>query len=370
MKHLGGKLDFNLLKYNNVWQALNKYNIIFCIMPELTNEEKLSQQKEQCIFCQVISGQKPALKVYEDNKVVAILDIGPANKGHVLLMPKEHYSIMPLMPEDLIRHIFKISKGISQALLKAMLVSGTNLFIANGGIAGQQIPHFVVHIIPREKEDGVDIFDLRRINVDTNVMLELQKALQGNLHLKLQDKLAEQGLLKEAEISEEELINMIKSNLQLRDFLLKNIENLETVVNANPQLEMMFRGKNVARIKEVILSSGEDKQLEAVGNLLKGKKVNRKEERAEILKEIETGATEETSEEKALREKLSVKKNEERVKKAKFKKKGNDSEEPENNDGESKFKNSDDASGESDSIDEESETDLDDIANLLSGGNA
>ncbi len=262
----------------------------------------MAMQKEQCVFCQLISGQKPAHKVYEDDKVVAILDIAPANKGHVLLFPKEHYPIMPLVPEEILAHIFKIAKSISQALLKAMVVSGTNIFVANGGVAGQQIPHFVVHIIPREKNDGISIFDLRGIKSDKKVLVELQKALVGSLHLKLQDKLAEQGLLKEAQVSEEELIKMIESNPKLKEFLKANIDNLDKVVEANPQLEMMFKGKDLANIKKILMK---DNNLEAVGELLKGKKVQRKDNKEELLKEIEVETEEESDEEKALREKLS-----------------------------------------------------------------
>lgn len=268
----------------------------------------IENQKNQCIFCQLISGSKESYKVYEDDKVLAILDIAPANKGHVLLIPKMHYPIMPAVPEDILNHLFKIAQGISQALLKAMLVSGTNIFVANGAFAGQQIPHFVVHIIPREKDDGIDVFNTRSINIDTNILSDLQKALAGNLHLKLQDKLAEQGLLQEAEISQEELIKLIESNPKLKEFLKSNIDNLTKVLDSNPQLEMMFRGKDIEAIKKILLKSADDKQSEAVSDLLKGKKVERKDKKEELLKEIELESTEETPEEKALREKLSVKK--------------------------------------------------------------
>lgn len=282
-------------------------------MPELTPEQKqmLEEQKKQCIFCQIASGAAQAYKVYEDDKVLGILDLAPAAKGHVLLMPKEHYPIMPLVPEDILKHTFKIAKGVSQALIKALLVQGTNIFVANGANAGAQIPHFVVHIVPREENDGVAVFNLPKRNIDANLLSELQKALSGNLHLKLQDKLAEQGLLKEAEISEPELIEMIETNTKLRDFLKSNVKNLESVISVNPQLEAMFRGKDMAKIKAILLREDEDKQLDAVNKLLRGKKkAPRKDKEAEVVKKVAESVSaepEETLEEKRLREKLSVK---------------------------------------------------------------
>ncbi len=132
-------------------------------MPQLTEEdlknmtpEQIKElQKQQCIFCQIISGRVQSKKIYEDDKVIAILDINPANPGHVLLLPKEHYSIMPQMNDEEISYMFNITKGISHALLRALQVEGTNIFIANGVAAGQKAPHFMIHIIPRKQDDQV-----------------------------------------------------------------------------------------------------------------------------------------------------------------------------------------------------------------------
>ena len=84
----------------------------------MSPEELKEFQKQQCIFCQIISGKIPSKKIYEDEKAIAILDINPAAKGHVLVMPKEHYAIMPQMPDKEVAHLFKIAKKISQVILK------------------------------------------------------------------------------------------------------------------------------------------------------------------------------------------------------------------------------------------------------------
>jgi len=110
--------------------------------------------REQCIFCQIIDNKIPSKKVFEDENVVAILDINPATSGHVLIMPKEHFSIMPQINDDLLKKIFSAAKKISNALLKGFQAQGTTVFIANGLAAGQRAQHFMIHIIPRFKEDG------------------------------------------------------------------------------------------------------------------------------------------------------------------------------------------------------------------------
>lgn len=127
-------------------------------------EEKLKQmspqelkefQKKQCVFCQIISGKVPSQKIYEDNKVLVILDINPAAKGHLLILPKEHYSIQPQIPDKEQGHLFSIAKKMSHLLLKGLKVSGTSLFAANGLVAGQKAQHFILHVLPRKEGDDV-----------------------------------------------------------------------------------------------------------------------------------------------------------------------------------------------------------------------
>ena len=109
---------------------------------------------QECIFCQIVEGKTPSRRVYEDEKVLAILDINPANPGHILLMPKQHVTIFPQLTEDLIAHLALVSKLLSKTLLRALKVEGTNIFIANGFVAGQRAPHVLIHIIPRKMGDG------------------------------------------------------------------------------------------------------------------------------------------------------------------------------------------------------------------------
>ncbi len=126
-------------------------------LSQMTPEELAEFQRQNCVFCQIAGGKVPAKMVYSDNESIALLDINPAAKGHMLLMPKEHYSVMPQLPENLAEHLFMVCKGLSQAALKALHCKGTTIFVANGIAAGQKAPHFMVHIIPRNDGDGLSL---------------------------------------------------------------------------------------------------------------------------------------------------------------------------------------------------------------------
>lgn len=122
----------------------------------MSPEELKEFQKKQCIFCQIIEGKVQSKKIYEDEFCLGILDINPANPGHILLITREHYSIMPQIPDKEIEHIFRVSKSLSNSLLRSVEAQGTNIIVANGVAAGQKAQHFMVHIIPRKEHDGIN----------------------------------------------------------------------------------------------------------------------------------------------------------------------------------------------------------------------
>jgi len=159
---------------------------------QMSPEELKEFQKKQCIFCQIIDGKVSSKKVYEDEVCIAILDINPANPGHLLLMPKEHYSIMPMVPDEEIAHLGMVSKALSHALLKALKVTGTNIFIANGPAAGQRAQHFMIHVIPRKEGDGVGM-SIPEKQVSEAELSEVKKAVQERVihNLKLKKEIVE-----------------------------------------------------------------------------------------------------------------------------------------------------------------------------------
>jgi histidine triad (HIT) family protein len=160
-------------------------------LKNMSPEELKAFQMQNCIFCQIIEGKVDSKKVYEDDKCLAILDINPATPGHVLLMPKEHYAIMPVIPEDVIKHLFMISKQISNALLKSLQSQGTNIFVANGAAAGQKAQHFMLHVIPRMENDGLNL-NLVPGKVDENTLEQLRKTLSQKINGDLGTELPEE----------------------------------------------------------------------------------------------------------------------------------------------------------------------------------
>jgi histidine triad (HIT) family protein len=110
---------------------------------------------EDCLFDQIIAGEIPATKVYEDDKILAILDIHPVNPGHVLVMPKKHCFNMLDADEETLQAMILATKKIAIAVLSGLGYDDFNLELNNGRIAGQIIPHLHWHIVPRTADDGL-----------------------------------------------------------------------------------------------------------------------------------------------------------------------------------------------------------------------
>ena len=160
---------------------------------QMSPEELKEFQKQQCVFCQIIDGKVASKKVYEDDKCLAILDINPANPGHVLLMPKEHFPLMPLIPEDIIGHLFIVSKALSRVMLTAVSAEGVDVFVANGSAAGQRAQHFMIHIIPRKAGDEVKL-DIPVNELPEKKVKEAKEAIKEkvNLVFKLKKEVVEE----------------------------------------------------------------------------------------------------------------------------------------------------------------------------------
>lgn len=108
-----------------------------------------------CIFCKTVKGEMPSSKVYESANVEGILDINPTTKGHTLLMPKVHYESLLDLPADLLQELFAGAQKVGAAMKKALGVSGFNVLVNDGKVAGQLIPHMHVHVVARSLEDNL-----------------------------------------------------------------------------------------------------------------------------------------------------------------------------------------------------------------------
>jgi histidine triad (HIT) family protein len=109
---------------------------------------------EDCVFCKIARGDAPAAKVYEDQTVLAFLDIGPVVKGHTLVIPKAHHNPITHTPPEVLHHLIGVVQRVAGALYTGLQAEGVSVSQANGRPAGQVIPHLHFHVIPRYTADG------------------------------------------------------------------------------------------------------------------------------------------------------------------------------------------------------------------------
>lgn len=110
-----------------------------------------------CIFCKIINGEIPSKKIYEDENVLAILDISQATKGHTLVLPKKHFDNLLTIDDEYYKNVMLTAKRLAKAITKAFNADGCNVLNNCGEAAGQSVMHFHVHIIPRYKGDDLKI---------------------------------------------------------------------------------------------------------------------------------------------------------------------------------------------------------------------
>ena len=112
---------------------------------------------ENCIFCKIANGEIPSATLYEDEDFRVILDLGPASKGHALILPKKHAANIFELPDDLAAKAIVLAKNIAATLKEGLNADGVNIVQNNGEAAGQTVFHFHMHIIPRYKGDTVNM---------------------------------------------------------------------------------------------------------------------------------------------------------------------------------------------------------------------
>ncbi|MFP4401843.1 MAG: HIT family protein [Candidatus Nanoarchaeia archaeon] len=120
-------------------------------------QKRIELMKENCIFCKIIRGEIPNKTVHEDDNFLAFLDINPITNGHTILIPKEHYLMMSLVPDEVLSQAQVLAKQIAQLLQESLKSDDVTIIIPNGQAAGQQIQHFAIHLIPRYKGDNVNL---------------------------------------------------------------------------------------------------------------------------------------------------------------------------------------------------------------------
>ena len=109
-------------------------------------------KKDDCIFSKIAAGEIPSRKIYEDKDLIAIMDLSPTSKGHSLIIPKEHYTNIYDIDEEIAGKVMKTAKKLATKMTVALNCDGFNLLQNNGETAGQTMFHFHMHLIPRYKD--------------------------------------------------------------------------------------------------------------------------------------------------------------------------------------------------------------------------
>ncbi len=112
---------------------------------------------ENCIFCKIANGGIPSATLYEDEDFRVILNLGPATRGHALILPKEHYANVIALPEEVTAKAFILAKKMAAKMMEVLHCDGVNVVQNNGEAAGQTVFHFHIHLIPRYENDNAGI---------------------------------------------------------------------------------------------------------------------------------------------------------------------------------------------------------------------
>ena len=110
--------------------------------------------KDDCIFCKLANGVIPTNSIYEDEDFKVILDMGPATKGHALILPKEHADNLYELPDETAAKILPLAKKLALSMREKLHTDGLNVVQNNGEVAGQTVMHYPLHLIPRYQNDG------------------------------------------------------------------------------------------------------------------------------------------------------------------------------------------------------------------------
>ncbi len=123
--------------------------------------------ENNCVFCKIVRGEIPAAVIYEDDLVLAFLDIAPLNKGHALLIPKAHAVSITTVADECLSAMMRLAPRLGVALMRAVDADGFNLILSNGACAGQVVAHAHLHVVPRFPDDGI-VLPARAVNYDSD----------------------------------------------------------------------------------------------------------------------------------------------------------------------------------------------------------
>jgi histidine triad (HIT) family protein len=117
----------------------------------------MTRDLDHCTFCNLIHGAAEVSVCHEDADAIAFMDIQPVNDGHVLVVPREHYESLLEVPQEVGLHLFRVTMRLANAITRVTGCQDLNIIVSSGPEAGQDEPHFHVHLIPRRAGDGFDV---------------------------------------------------------------------------------------------------------------------------------------------------------------------------------------------------------------------
>lgn len=147
------------------------------LISQLPPEELSKLKQQECIFCQIASKKIKSYVIYEDDEFLAVLDVMPANLGHIILFPKQHINSL----EGLNDKIFTIAKQLAVAIKK--ITGNVNILLQSGVLAGQKTEHLIIHIIPRTQDDKINI-NWQALKISEQDLEPLKEKIIQNLPVK------------------------------------------------------------------------------------------------------------------------------------------------------------------------------------------
>jgi histidine triad (HIT) family protein len=123
----------------------------------MTRAQSTMRSDGHCTFCDLIQGAGEVSICYEDSDAIAFMDIQPVNTGHLLVVPRRHVERFEDVPADLALHLFRVTTQLVPVVKRVSLAEGINIVVNSGSAAGQDEPHFHIHVIPRCAGDGFDV---------------------------------------------------------------------------------------------------------------------------------------------------------------------------------------------------------------------
>ncbi len=110
-----------------------------------------------CVFCRIVAGELPGEKVFENDSVMAFLDINPTSRGHTLVIPKDHHEDLLSTPTETLHEVVSVLPKVAAAVVRATGAAGFNVLQSNAACAGQVVPHIHFHVVPRRRGDGIGL---------------------------------------------------------------------------------------------------------------------------------------------------------------------------------------------------------------------